>query len=455
MREYLQLVSRTAFSNPFSEEHAALNRRLSEESEALPPREMSTRVLARVRQHLASLFSKRPFDLRTYAGLDRELLKNAFLFEIHYHQVDNFDRLIDEQVNAGDTPCKVPFAREVLAEMEDRGIEGEEAERYLAFFYQFRRAFYFIDRGLVGKSRSMTRLRCHLWNNVFTFDIRWYDRYLWNRMEDCATLLLGRTGTGKGAAASAIGRSGFIPFDARSERFSESFTRNFIEINLSQYPESLIESELFGHKKGAFTGAIENHEGVFSRCSPHGAIFLDEVGELSIPVQVKLLQVLQERRFSPVGSGEPCHFHGRVIAATNRSLKKLRKEGAFRDDFFYRLCSDVIEVPSLQQRLQEESAELGILINHLLRRILGEESPEMAKVIEETLKEDLGPDYPWPGNVRELEQAVRRILLTNHYKGDTFLAPPEDLPGRLLDGIERENLDARQLLAGYCALLYQ
>src|SRR5205823_10438393 len=134
---------------------------------------------------------------------------------------------------------------------------------------------------------------------------------------------------------------------------AESFMRGFIALNLSQFPETLIESELFGHRKGAFTGAVETHEGVLARCSPHGAIFLDEIGEVTAPVQIKLLQVLQERTFCPVGSHEPVRFRGRVIAATNRSLAALRAGELLRADFFYRLCSDLIEVPPLRQRFEE------------------------------------------------------------------------------------------------------
>src|SRR5439155_22025679 len=118
----------------------------------------------------------------------------------------------------------------------------------------------------------------HAWNNIFTHDVRCYDRYLWNRMEDFSTLLLGETGTGKGTTAAAIGRSGFIPFEEKKGCFAESFTRSFVALNLSQYPEALIESELLGDKKGAFTGAIEAHERSFSRGSHCGARFLDDGG---------------------------------------------------------------------------------------------------------------------------------------------------------------------------------
>ena len=212
----------------------------------------------------------------------------------------------------------------------------------------------------------MRRLREALWNNVFTHDMRGYDAALWNRMEDFSTLLLGETGTGKGQAAAAIGRSEFIPYLPAERRFAANFTETFIAINLSQFPEQLIESELFGHRKGAFTGAIDHHQGVFERCSAHGALFLDEIGEVSIPVQIKLLQVLQERTFTPVGGRERKRFPGRVVAATNRPLDRLRAEGRFRDDFFYRLCSDVIEMPTLRQRLAESAAEMVELVRLLV-----------------------------------------------------------------------------------------
>jgi transcriptional regulator with GAF, ATPase, and Fis domain len=273
-------------------------------------------------------------------------------------------------------------------------------------------------------------------------------------MEDFSTLLLGETGTGKGTAAAAIGRAGFIPYDSRKGCFTESFTRNFIAINLSQYPESLIESELFGHRKGAFTGAIEHHMGIFARCSPHGSIFLDEIGDVSIPVQVKLLHVLQERTFSPVGSHEKVRFNGRVIAATNKPLEKLRRTELFRDDFYYRLCSDIIVVPSLLRRLQENPQELDTMLAHVILRMTGEASPELVQMVRVAIDGDLGTAYSWPGNVRELEQAVRRILLTNRYQGDHKMVA-QDRFTKLLSGLEAGTLDTQELLAAYCSLLYE
>jgi transcriptional regulator with GAF, ATPase, and Fis domain len=343
----------------------------------------------------------------------------------------------------------VSFAGKALALFERRGFSREEARRYFAVMYQIRRAYQFIERDLIGRSHCMKQLRRHLWNNVFTHDIRFYAEHLWDRMEDFSTLLLGETGTGKGAAAAAIGRSGFIPFDERAGRFAESFMRGFIALNLSQFPETLIESELFGHKKGAFTGAVDSHEGVFVRCSPYGAIFLDEIGDASVPVQIKLLQVLQERTFSPVGGHERLRFRGRVIAATNKPLESLRAAGQFRDDFFYRLCSDVITVPPLRQRIREDAEELSDLVALIAGRLTG----GVAVGSIATVRAVVPVDYPWPGNVRELEQAVRRIMLRREYEGD-HRTVAADLAGRLQAGIVAGNLDADALLAGYCGLLY-
>ncbi len=453
-REFFGRVARAAFSNPFGAERLHLDREIAGVGSRIAQPELIRRTMARVREAVATLEEQGRADLRRFSGEDREVLRTALLFEVFHRHAAEFDRLIQQQVADGEEPCAVPFAKDVLGLLARRGFSGEEARRTFAFFFQMRRAFYFIEHGLVGISPCMREFRRHLWNNVFTHDIRWYERYLWNRMEDFSTLLLGETGTGKGAAAAAIGRSGFIPFDESRNRFAESFTRNFVSINLSQYPEALIESELFGHKKGAFTGAIDHHRGVFARCSAHGAIFLDEIGDVGIPVQIKLLQILQERTFSPVGSHEKQRFSGRVIAATNRPLEKLREQGDFRDDFFYRLSSDVIAVPTLRQRLQEEPRELDVLLELVVSRTIGEMSEELAGMVREVLDGEPGPGYGWPGNVRELEQAVRRILLTRSYRGE-LPVEPGDLRGRLLAAVDGGNLDAQGLLAGYCALLYR
>lgn len=452
---FFEMVARAAFANPFGETRDDLDLMIGGAAPGSSAEEILRAVVTRIGKRMEDMRKKGTADLRQQQGSRREVLRTVFLFHLFHRHMEDFDRLIQTQLKSGDTPVRVPFARDVLGEMDGFGLTEEEAVRFFAVFYQLRRAYYFIRNSLVGSSPSMRAFRKHLWDCVFTHDIRWFESHLWNRMEDFSILLLGETGTGKGAAAAAIGRSGFIPFDLARNSFTESFTRNFVAINLSQYSEGVLESELFGHRKGAFTGAVENHDGLFSRCAPHGVIFLDEIGDISIAVQIKLLQVLQERIFFPVGSHEAQRFSGRIVAATNRPLDELIIAGKFRDDLYYRLCSDVITLPPLRLRLQEEPAEMDNLLDSILSRLTGETSNRGIQLVKKVLKQDAGRDYPWLGNVRELEQAVKRVILTGHYHGTKKADQKQDDADRLARGITEGLLSAESLLSGYCAFLYQ
>src|SRR6185436_5896568 len=158
----------------------------------------------------------------------------------------------------------------------------------------------------------------------------------------------------------------------------------------------------------------------------------------------------QERTFSPVGSQEKMKFRGRVISATNRLLSDLRAERLFRDDFFYRISSDVIEVPPLRQRITENPEELDLLLATIVERLAGEDCSEVLRVVRERLAESPGRNYEWPGNVRELEQAVRRILVTGHYEPQTLA--PGTKSNDLLSRFERVELTAKDLLSEYCQM---
>ena len=452
---FFETVGRAAFANPFGDTRDDLDMIIGGAAPGSSNEEILGAVVARIDEQVDNLRSRGLADLRRQEGSRREILHGVFLFHVFHRHAGDFDRLIQAQLKSGDTPSRVAFAGKVLGELTGFGFTDEDALRFFAVFYQLRRAFHFISNGLVGSSAAMKGLRRHLWDCVFTHDIRWFESKLWNRMEDFSILLLGETGTGKGAAAAAIGRSGFIPFDPVKGSFTESFTRNFVAINLSQYSEGVLESELFGHKKGAFTGAMEHHEGLFSRCAPHGVIFLDEIGDVSIPVQIKLLQVLQERIFFPVGSHKARRFSGRIVAATNRPLDELIVSGAFRDDLYYRLCSDVITLPPLRQRIRQAPAELDNLVDSILFRLAGETPSRESQLLKKILKRDLGSEYPWPGNVRELEQAVKRIILTGRYQGMKRESPKQDAADLLALKIKEGSLNAENLLAGYCTLLYQ
>ena len=310
-------------------------------------------------------------------------------------------------------------------------------------------------------SNAMRRLREALWAHVFTHDVRRYERFLWDRMEDFSTLLEGETGSGKGAAAAALGRSGYIAWDDASGRFEASYEALFIAVNLSEFSTSLVESELFGHRKEAFTGAVDAHQGLLARCPPHGVVFLDEVAEVSPELQVKLLRVLQDRSFTPVGDRTPRRFVGRVVAATHADLDALRAEGRFREDLFYRLCSDRVRVPSLRARLAEDPAELGRLVTRVVARIVGGPASGLAAEVLTVIESGVAPGYAWPGNVRELEQRIRKVLLTGTAQVTTaspsdaqqaHAAPSNTAPW--LAAVQAGELDARTMLAEYCGMLY-
>jgi len=450
---FFSRVAKSAFTNPFGDERKQADRQAVGSASDDSFDQVLESLLAELEQRIHALERSGAVDRRCYSGEDGENLATGILFSVFHRYLEPFDVLIQRQIETGEESCVAPFTGEVYSTLLRYGFTREEAGLYVAIFYQTRRAFFFISHGLVGNSPCMKQLRKRLWDNIFTHDSRWYVRSFWNRMEDFSTLLLGETGTGKGAAAFALGCSGFIPYDPSRRCFTESFTRAFVPINLSQYPESLIESELFGHRKGAFTGAVEKHDGVFSRCSPHGAIFLDEIGDAAVPIQIKLLQVLQQRTFSPVGSHESIRFAGRVIAATNHSIEALRRKGTFRDDFYYRLCSDQITMPPLSRRIQEQPSELEMLVTHILTRMSGEADNAVFDRVMTVFSKELGHGYAWPGNVRELEQAVRCILLTGTYHGDRSAA----LSGTEADvsaALERGELTVKELTAAYCKRLF-
>ena len=449
-REFFGWVADAVFANPFSRERQALNLRIS----GLDRAESESRVLEaaveRVESRTRALNPDGVLPPFHYEPEDARILELAGLFRAYHEFRDEFGRHIDSQSQSAE-PLAVPFADALWSRLAALGLSNEACARYLGVFYQVRRGFHCIEREIVGACPAMVELRMRLWNAIFTFHPDWYLRCLVGRMEDFSTLLLGETGTGKTSAARAIGHSGFIPYDPKTRRYKESYNRAFVSINLAQFPPGVIESELFGHRKGAFSGAIDHHPGILARCSAHGAVLMDEIGDVDPTIQLKLLTVLQERWFMPVGGREPQPFQGRVIAATHRNLARLRAEGRFRDDFFYRLCSDVIELPPLRLRLAEAPGELRLMIAAILKRIFGPEGLVLTDGVEERTRAWVPADYPWPGNVRELEQCVRRICLTGRYQVD---AQAQTGPDAFLQSVAQGSLTADELLAGYLGRLH-
>jgi DNA-binding NtrC family response regulator len=331
---------------------------------------------------------------------------------------------------------------------------GAQASPHLfASAFQIRRAFHNIFQSLVGGSVPMARLRAAIWQSIFTYDLARYRRGLHARMADFATLIIGPSGTGKELVARAIALSRYVPYEPKRGGFAGDFSVGFYPLNLAALSPTLLESELFGHKRGAFTGALADRAGYMEVCPPSGAVFLDEIGEVGTDIQVKLLRVLQSRTFQPLGGTESRRFAGKIIAATNRDLPAEIRAGRFREDFYYRLCSDQLRTPALREQLDASPGELETLVAHIAGRLL--EPEEAAGFTRDTItwiEKNLGAGYAWPGNFRELEQCVRNLVLRGDYQpaGSLSRAGADDWNSLIESGA----LTAEELLRRYTRIVF-
>jgi len=253
------------------------------------------------------------------------------------------------------------------------------------------------DMGLTGRSVAMRDLRA---------------RVLRFAPQDEPVLVVGERGTGKERVANAL------------HRYGSRANRPMIRVNCASIPESLAESRLFGHKKGSFTGAIEDQSGFFGQAN-HGTLFLDEIGELSPEIQAKLLRTVQYGEIEPVGAPS-CKVDVRLICATNRDLREAVREGSFRADLYDRVSTFCLEVPPLRDRMDD----LLDLINVLLPELTKRAQPDHPRYLRPKTLQVLSR-YPWPGNVRELENALRHMVVVST---GTWLEP-HHLPGSVIVGI--------------------
>lgn len=235
---------------------------------------------------------------------------------------------------------------------------------------------------------------------------------------DTTVLVRGENGTGKELVARAI--------HVNSPRKSGAF----VAINCGAIPENLMESELFGHEKGAFTGAVERKIGKFQLAN-NGTLFLDEIGELRPDMQVKLLRVLQERKFTPVGSNREVKTTTRIIAATNRNLEKMMEEGDFREDLFYRLNVMPIFLPPLRERAEDIEALAG----NFIKKFSKQHGRQINAITDEAL--DMLKSYRWPGNIRELENIIERSFIVENSHQITVDSLPESIRLTPKDGADK------------------
>lgn len=251
-------------------------------------------------------------------------------------------------------------------------------------------------QNIIGKSKSMQKI---------------YGLLEKIKKSESNVIIQGENGTGKELVAKAIHYN-----SPRKDRI-------FLAVNCSALNDNLLDSELFGHVKGAFTGAVKDKKGLFETADG-GTLFLDEVGDTSLSMQVKLLRVIQEGTFIPVGGNSPKKVNVRVICATNKNLKEMMTKGEFREDLFYRLNVINILLPALRERV----GDIDILMEFFLKKRCEDTGSEL-KTFSKRVKEKI-LDYNWPGNVRELENEIERLVVLT---GDDRIISPDSLSQRILD----------------------
>lgn len=348
-------------------------------------------------ENALNLFNKKKFDLvisdinleaeLNGIGLLRELKKaNSHIPVILISGFGTLETAIQAVKEGAFDFISKPFKVQEIIDIAKRALEGlkqinqsQEVSKLLK---------HYESSQLIGRSPKMLEL---------------YNEIALVANARSTVLIIGDSGTGKELVARSL------------HNHSSRNHRPFIPINCGALTETLLESELFGHTKGSFTGAVLDKIGLFE-AADGGTIFLDEIGETSLALQVKLLRVLQEGEIKPVGSNKTHCINVRVIAATNRDLLKEIKEGRFREDLFYRLSVVTLRTPSLKERPED----IPILTAHFLKKYYPEK--EALAISQETL--ELMLSYDWPGNVRELENAIEHAAI--YVKGNTIL--PKDLP---------------------------
>jgi hypothetical protein len=458
-RTLAEAISRLAYGNPFGTERLTWERQaLGDEftpfdvvwharGDAVNPNLL--RIAPRA-EELAISLKERLAGKRASKeelGLYRDLVSYVLYGR---YQERFFSLILDPK--AGERRAAFSFYRDFAEDIAWFTNEALDAAHLFACFFQIRRAFHFTFRSIVGGSLPAARLRAQVWQSIFTHDLRRYQRSLYRTLGDVTTLVTGPSGTGKELVARSIAWSRYIPFDPDAGVFRESWAESFFPLNLSALSPTLIESELFGHRRGAFTGAVADHSGWLEVCPPLGTVFLDEIGEVEPAIQVKLLRVLETRTFQRLGESQTRRFQGKVVAATNRDLAAEMRAGRFRDDLYYRLCSDLLVTPSLRERIADSPRELSDLLLALAERAVGDDlAEEVARDVETWIRDHMGLDYPWPGNVRELAQCVNNVLIRGEYRpAGNGGGVRERLAEELLSG----TLTADEVLKRYCTIVY-
>jgi len=468
-RAFLSAVSQLAYANPFLPEWVEFEQAVLGDAfvagepvwsqhvrDPEQPRANVWRIVERLEALAAALRARLREGAQAQAA-DLILYEDAVLHLLYQRYYRHFFAAAFGPAASQSDPARWRFYNNFLADWRGffhidglRFPTGHDPRHTFACFRQIQCAFEQVFRDIIGSSMPAARLRASIWQSIFTHDIRRYRRTLYARMGEFATLITGPSGTGKELVARAIAQSRYVPFDDRRLAFADDC--GFYPINISALSPTLVESELFGHRRGAFTGAIADRKGWLETCPELGSVFLDELGDLDPAIQVKLLRVIETRTFHPVGDTAGRQFRGKLITATNRDLAALIGKGRFREDLYYRLCSDQVVTPALAEQLADSPAVLRELVFYMSRRVAGEEAEALAREVLDWVGANLPADYAWPGNYRELEQCVKNVLIRRNYQPSR---------PRARNPVEQFALDARAgrlsadvLLTRYVTIVY-
>ncbi len=367
---------------------------------------------------------KKIMVLKNISTEDAELYEDCILFFLYYECTFDLEAAIvsDDPIESDQliARCYQKYSDHFdffFSHAAFKETAQKDKNHLFSCFWQLLRAFYHIFMFISGSSKASYTLRSNIWESVFSYDVKRYRRTMYKFNSDIPVLITGPSGSGKELVARAIGLSLYIPFDHRSCTFKVRFRDHFNAINLSSFSFSLIESELFGHVKGAFTGAMQDKKGWFELGTSHSALFLDEIGDLDTTIQVKLLRTLQARAFHRIGSHQERKLKGKVIFATHINLANEMAAGKFREDFYYRICADKVTTPSLEEILSGSIELLQDSALYILKKMFSDEEAAVLSIeISKWISDSLGLHYSWPGNFRELEQCISNYLLRKDYK---------------------------------------
>jgi DNA-binding NtrC family response regulator len=312
----------------------------------------------------------------------------------------------------------VPFFDEFVerhgAYFDHPGVSVAEPGHLFSLMYQAHRAWYFPATKIRGRSPSAQRLRAALYSASIGADVAAYADGLYLRMSEIPVLITGETGTGKELAAQCVGWSRYIPIDRPTKRLVAGYRSGMHARNICEISEGLVESTLFGHKRGSFTGAVADATGYFALPGEHGSLFLDEIGELPLNIQAKLLRPIESRECLPMGATEPVKIKGRHIFATHRNLEAMCREEKFRADLFERINGVPIRMPPLRQMLAEAPDELRRYVRWFVAAKI--DSPARVEAWTERIVRSIAatrPGDPWVRNLRELKHYTEQYLLTD------------------------------------------